>query len=270
MARRTSSIVVSILVVLGVSFGFLAVVVCPRLYREGEALLAPIVELAGAEEAVGELNRELGFAPPADGLVEEQRLLVYLDTWKDLQADYQKWQDLVGHMEGRRQQSWSEAKQALAATRDLHRAQLDILRSRGMSPAELIWLDDVVLAGWWQRLGRLRSGTDPDGSSGSLRRSAEEDLRFVSDLERRHGDSPALEAIRERLRTRLEALGATAMPELPDLPLANQRLFWQQHDRIAEIGDPSRYPLHALLRGKGDRPAAPSASVTERQDQEER
>lgn len=268
MARCTSSVVVSILVVLGVSLGLLAVVVCPRLYREGEALLAPIVELAGAEEAVGELNRELGFAPPADGLVEEQRLLVYLDAWAELQVHYQKWQDLVDRMEGRRQQSWSEAKQALAATRDLHRAQLEILRSRGISPAELIWLDDAVLVGWWQRLGRLGSSPDPITYDAPLQEAAEDDLRFLEELERRHGGSPTLEAMRGRLQERLESLAPATMPELPDLPLENQRLFWRHRERIAEIGDLSRYPLHAMLRPKGDAPAG-EAPVTGRESRPE-
>ncbi len=251
MKRSVSTVLLSITVAVVALVGVLAALVGPRLYREGRSFVGPISELAHTEQAVAALNRELPFTPPGDGIVKEERLKVYLDVWDALRVHYRRWQDSVGRNHHGRAQSWEEAKAAIGATRDVQRAQLEILRAHGLSPAELLWLDDVVLRGWWRQVEPLLSGRDRPAVAEQLRRTGEDDLAFVGELERQHGGSPALSAIRQRLQQRLAANTPSAMPELPELPMANQRLFWHHHERIAAIGAPSDYPLHELLRGHG-------------------
>jgi hypothetical protein len=257
MKRSTSTVLLTIAIAVLAIVGALAALVGPRLYREGRSLVAPIAELAHAEQAVAALDRELPFTPPADGLVDADRLRVYLDVWDALRVQYQRWQNLVEHDHHGRAQSWQEAKAALAATRDVQRSQLEILRGHGMSPAELLWLDDAVLRGWWRKVEPLLTGKDRPAVAEQLRRTSEDDLRFVAELERLHGRSPATTAIRQRLEQRLAASAPEAMPELPDVPASNQRLFWRHRQRIAAIGSPSDYPLHELLRGHRQRRVNP-------------
>jgi hypothetical protein len=78
--------------------------------------------------------------------VKEGRLLVFLDVWEELRPRYQRWHELVEEGQHGQAKSWQDAKAALAATQDVQHAQIEILRSHRLSPAELLWLDDMVLS----------------------------------------------------------------------------------------------------------------------------
>jgi hypothetical protein len=246
-----STVVWTIVLAVVALLGALVALLGPRLYREGRSFAAPIAELAGAEQAVAAVNRELPFEPPRDGLVQEGRLLVFLDVWEELRPRYQRWHELVEEGRHGQAKSWQDAKAALAATRDVQHAQIEILRSHRLSPAELVWLDDMVLSKWWRRIEPLLSGPDRPAVVEKLQKTGEDDLLFVAELERQHGRSPATRAMKQRLEERLASLEPSTMPRLPDLPVANQQLFWRHRQRIAAIGAPSSYPLHGLLGGRG-------------------
>jgi hypothetical protein len=251
MPRSTSNVIWTVVLVVLVLLGLAAAVLGPRLYREGRAFVAPIAELAASESAMAALDEEFPFEPPEDGLVRESRLLVFFDIEDELRAQYEPWQALVNELEGRRAQSWQEAKEALAATRDVHRAQREILRSHGMSRAELVWLEDTALP-WWRQIEPQLSHVDRPTVAEGLREAAREDLRFVAELEHRHGSSPALRAMEHRLRDRLASLESSVMPETTGLSAENQELLWRHRERVAAIGDLSAHPLHGILReGEG-------------------
>jgi hypothetical protein len=247
---RTSNVIWTVVVVLLLLFGLVAAVFGPRLYREGKALLGPIAELATSEKAMKALDEEFPFQPPDDGIVDEGRFLVFLGVWGELQPAYARWQDLVGELEGRRTQSWQEAKDALAATRDVHRAQHEALRAHGMSPTELVWIEDAALA-WWRQVEPLIESEDRPAIVQHLREAREEDLRVVANLERRYGASPALEAMGRHLEERLAALDVSVAPEVDGVPEANQGLFWRYRQKIASIAGASRNPLHEMIREPG-------------------
>lgn len=248
MARSASSIVLTIIAALVALLGMATAVFGPTLYREGRALVGPIASLATAQGAFGELNQEFPFEPPGDGIVREDRLLVFLELWEELHGHYVRWQELADATEGSRDRSWEEAKEVLGATEDVHRQQLQALRSHRMSPTELLWLEDLVFYQWWQRVERELEESQRPTIARELRRTGTADLEFVESLEVRHGPSPALASVKRRLEDRLASLSEPERPEVADVPRENQNLFWQQRERIAAIGLPVRYPLHDIVR----------------------
>jgi hypothetical protein len=247
---RASNVIWSVLVAFLLLLGLTAAVFGPRLYREGKALIAPIAELAGSERAMKALDEEFLFEPPDDGVVGEPRLLVFLEVWHDLRARYGEWQELVDELEGRHTQSWQEAKDVLAATRDVHRTQRETLREHGMSPTELVWIEDAVLS-WWRQVEPQLADEDRPVIVAELRRVSEKDLRFVAELERHHGASPALEAMERHLEERLASLDTSAPPRVAEVPEANQELFWRHRDEIAFIEKLTHNPLHKMIREPG-------------------
>jgi|GEM_PF-2553573 len=240
MARSAASAVWTVVGVVAAILVGLAVLFGPRLYREGRQLVGPITDLARTEEALKSLDRELPFTPPADGVVSEERLRVFLDIRRELIPHYQRWEVLSRELEGRGDtQSWSAAKEVLAAVRDVLEAQVALLRGHGMSGAEFRWLERQVYDGWFEKLGASEADR-------LLRQSTEEDLLFVTELGARHGRSKALTEMEGRLQARLDDLASPSTADATGSP--NSALLEHHRVEIAEL-DLSRYAeMHARLR----------------------
>jgi hypothetical protein len=250
MPRSTSNVIWTIVLALLALLGLAAALLGPRLYREGRAFLAPIAELAASEKAMAALDEEFPFEPPESGIVPEERLTLFLEIGDELRVEYTRWQGLVNELEGRRAQSWQEAKEAVAATRDVHRTQREALRVHGMSPAELVWLEDVV-ASWWRQIEPRLGDADRPAVTERLRRAREGDLHLVAELVRRYGPSPALEEMERHLEESLASLDSSTVPEVEGVPPENQRLFWRHRAQIAPIQDALHNPLHQMIREQG-------------------
>ena len=148
--------------VLAVVLG-LVVVFGPGLYRKGKGVVAPIVEMARSDDAVQALNQELPFSPPADGRVDEERLLVFLAVRRELLSLYERWDETVATIdEGQGGDSWEDATVVLEETRRVFRAQVELLREHRMSPAEFRWLEERVYDTWWDDLSEQQSGESPE------------------------------------------------------------------------------------------------------------
>jgi hypothetical protein len=247
VTRNTSIIIVSIVGVFLLLFVTLALIVGPSIYREGRAFLGPIVEMAGVKEEFKTLNEELSFVPPESGLVTESRLLVFLDMREELKEVYEKWREVVRTVEKEHPDSWQGAKDVLTVTRDVIKAQVEVLRHHGMSAAEFRWLEDRVYREWLDQINHLLEDAEDLRLAGQLRRTAEEDLAFVGKLARQHGSSPMVEAMRRRLEQRLAELESPEMPMVPDIPTENQRLYWKLKERIAAL-ILEEYEMHNVYR----------------------
>lgn len=245
MARSAASAVWTVVGVVAAILVGLAVLFGPRLYREGRQLVGPITDLARAEKEMAALDRDLPFTPPADGMVSEARLQVFFQIRRDLVPHYQRWEVLSREVEARGDsQSWSSAKEVLAAVRDVLAVQTALLRQHGMSAAEFRWLERQVYDDWFESLG----STEVDLR---LRRSTEEDLRFVTELGARHGRSQALAEIERRLEARLADLASAPTADAGGGP--NSALFGQHRDEIAELDLSAYAEMHARMRqGPGE------------------
>ena len=227
--------VAAILLALAAAFG-------PHLYREGRQMVGPIVDLSKSEEELAALDRELAFAPPADGRIADDRLEAFLAVRHDLLPCYQRWTETTKRVEQNKGDSWQAAKEVLGVTREVFTAQNTALQSHRMSPAEFRWLEEQVYDGWLDRQTAL-TAADADRR---LRQATEEDLRYVVELQARHGNSPALEKLARRLDERLRALPPAAQAAADEGP--NGQLLRLHHDDIAALRLAEFSELHTRLR----------------------
>lgn len=238
-------IIVAILVMLGLIYG-------PELYRTGESIVAPIMELTRLDEAVDQLNTELPFAPPDDGLANEERLLVFFEVRRQLIPHYEKWQATEKQVERSGTEDLETAGNVLGSVTDVFYAQIDTLRGLGMSQTEFQWYEFAVYDGWLDKVEAI----DMSGSSLAVTTEISEitssDLQFVDQLRQQHGSSPALTAVHQRLSQRLEQLGNPAAPEIDGVLPENSALFWQHREAIAELKLDEHNDMHSRLRGGSD------------------
>jgi len=228
-----------VVVVPGVIYG-------PGLVREASTVIGPVKELASSEEALRSLDQEISFVPPEGEVIAEGRLLAFLDVREELLLRYEPWQRLVNGLQGHQTQSWAEAKQVLGLTAEVFEAQVRALRDRRMSRAEFVWLEDRIYGDWLSALDAHLPGEAGPVVTRRLRERTRADLRFVADLERRHGASAALTEMGRRLRERLAAL-EERRPELEGMPVESQRLLWNHRERIRSLAL-DRFELHGRLR----------------------
>jgi hypothetical protein len=237
----------TVVLVLGVIVIVAAVVVGPTLFREGRAVVAPVVDMARSEEALAALDKEFPFSrPEGDAEVTEERLLAFLGVRRELKPMYVTWQEAIRAVEREHRESWAGAKQALTSTRDVITGQIGALRSARMSPAEFRWLEELVYGTWSEALGddaeRARQH--------AIRKLTDQDLEFLAEIERRHGSSPALRAMRARLQERQSAVPDAVPFSVPGLTSATQQLLWQYRDQIVEL-DLAGFELHGTLDRRG-------------------
>lgn len=251
MSRSTSNVVWTMLAIIAAIVVIAGVFYGPKLYRAGRDLAGPIMDLAGAEDAIAALDEELPFSPPADGLVSEERLEDFLAVRRELEPRYREWEQLVREVEDRNAESLAEAKRVLEATRSVFAAQVDTLRARAMSPTEFRWLEEMVYHHW---LEGIDDAVDPPGLISRVRELTAEDLAFLDQLEHNHGTSPAVRAMRERLQAREEGLESSPPPSVEGVAEANAELFWRHRAAIEALRLDGYSSLHSALRqGSADR-----------------
>ncbi len=234
-------IVVAILLMLGLIYG-------PELYRKGESIVAPILELSRSEKVLAELNAELPFTAPEDGRASEDRLLVFFEVRRQLIPHYEAYKVVEKKIERSQQEDLETVGQVLGTVTDVFDAQISTLRELGMSPAEFRWYELEVYDGWLVKmeLAELSSSTLVNASE--LREMTSEDLAFVDQLRSRHGSSASLTAVRERLTARLEEVNQPSAPVLDGIAPENSALYWQHRETIAELKLDQHGEMHSRLR----------------------
>lgn len=235
------AIIAAVLLMLGLIYG-------PELYRKGESIIAPIMELSKSEKVVEELNVELPFSPPADGLAGEERLLIFFEVRRQLIPSYEGWLSVEKQIERSGQEDLKTVGQALGTVTDVFDAQINILRGQGMSPAEFGWFEFTVYDGWLDKVEMTELSGTALANVSELRELTTEDLQFVDQLRGRHGSSAALDAIRGRLAERLAAIDEPEAPLIDGIAPENNTLFWRHRETIAELKLDQHKELHGRLR----------------------
>jgi len=215
--------------------GILALVLAvgPGLYRHGKELVGPIMDLAASEKAFDELDAEMAWQPPADGTIDAARLERFLEVRAELLPSYRRWEELERGLTDEGDEGLETAKTVLAELREVFAVQESALRTHGMSPAEFRWLEETVYETWLEP-GEARA------VAGRLEQATREDLEFLAELRRRHGETPVLAALERRLDERLEELGASPPAAETGLPPETVGLLESRRDDIAAL-DLSRY-----------------------------
>jgi len=245
--QRTSTViwtvvgaVAAVLVVLGLIYG-------PGLYREGRALVDPIVELSKSDDRLAELDASIPFTAPADGTISEDRLEVFLAVRRELLPHYLEWQRLEKRLDRTGSEDWDTAKEVLGLVREVAGAQVAALRNHGMSRAEFNWIEDLVYTTWFDAVDQV---IVRDEVVTALRSTATQDLEFLGEVERRYGSSPATHQLGARLEARIADLEEPELPPIDGVSADTSLLLWRHRAELAEL-DLDRYSeLHEMLRGK--------------------
>lgn len=243
---RASNVIWSLIGLVVAIIGILGAVYGPDLYRKGKGLVAPIMEISRAEDTLAELNAELPFNVPDEGVVPEDRFLVFLDIRRALLPRYQEWQHMERELEKGTQEDWNTAMDVLAAVQDVMSLQVETLRTHGMSPSEFVWIEDQIYLTWLPHVAdAVRAGASKD----ALRDVTTEDLEVLAELERQHGTSAASLAFGNRLRQRLDELGVSNAPEVEGVAAATSELLWNHRHELDDLDLASYSELHKFLRG---------------------
>lgn len=243
---RTSTVVWSLIGTVVAVLGILGLIYGPGMYRQGKALVGPIVDIAQSEERLTALNDEIPFDEPVDGVISTERFSVFLDIRRDLLPRYLEWQAIERELEKGDPEDWGTAMEVLDAIRDVMAMQIETLRLHEMSPAEFIWIEDSTYVNWAEKIDEM---IDASAINDELRETAVSDLDELADLERRYGESRATKAFAARLEARLESLDTAGAPALEGVPEENASLFWTNREEIVEL-DLARFgELHDIIRG---------------------
>jgi len=241
----------TIWLVLGIGAALLLIVALiygPDLYRKGESIVAPIMELSKSDQALNDLDAELPFTEPADGVVDEARLMTFLEIRRQLLQPYAKYREVENRIERKQQGDFEAAGEVLAVMTEVFDAQIDVLRQHGMSVAEFRWFEFAVYDNWLEEVEQTElSGAALEYAS-EVREMARGDMDFIDQLQRSHGSSAALAAMRDRLSARLEQIDRPSTPVVEGVPPENGELFWAHRETIAELRLDEYNTVHTRLR----------------------
>jgi hypothetical protein len=246
---RTSAVVWSLIGAVAVIVGILGAVYGPNLYREGKALVGPIVEMSRSEERLAELNVKLPFVEPADGDVAEERFLVFLAIRRELLPRYRQWKDVARQLERNGSEDWEAAKGALDVVQQVMNAQVETLRAHAMSPAEFNWIEDLTYGTW---MTGVHDAIGRSAVSESLRQTTAGDLEVLAELVRRYGPSESSRRFATHLKGRLDTLDNPEPPSVDGVSERCSAIFWEHRDELVELDLAGYAELHRAIRGAGD------------------
>jgi hypothetical protein len=246
---KTSTIVWSLIGTVIAVLGILGLIYGPGMYRQGKALVGPIVDIAQSEERLTAMNDEIPFDEPADGIVSSDRFVVFLDIRRDLLPRYLEWQAMERKLEKGDPEDWESGMEILKAIQEVMTMQMESLRNHGMSPAEFIWLEDSTYVSWAENVADVIEG---GAVAEKLRETTVSDQQVLADLERRYGSSRATREFAQVLDTRLETLENPGAPTVEGVPMPNSTLFWDHRDEIVELDLAKFSELHDIIRGNNN------------------
>jgi len=246
---RTSNVIWSLIALVAAILAVLGAVYGPRMYREGKALVGPIVDIAQSEDRLASLNADMPFVEPADGQVGEDRLRVFLNIRRDLLPQYKQWQDIERQLEKHGQEDWESAMEVLTAIQSVMAVQIATLEEHDMSPAEFVWIEDLAYETWLEQVEEQISTSVADEL---LRGTTEGDKARLDDLESRYGSSRATREFSTHLDQRLQTLDHPEAPVVDGVPQATSNLLWDHREELEGLHLAQYSELHGILRGNNN------------------
>jgi hypothetical protein len=243
---RTSTVVWSLIALIVAILAILGAVYGPTMIREGRALVGPIVDIAKSEERLAELNTEMPFEEPSEGAVPADRLAVFIEIRRELLPQYKQWQDIERTLERSGEENWESAKEVLAAIQSVMGVQIETLKSHGMSPAEFVWIEDLVYRTWAVEAEQAVSASAADEA---VRETTEADAAILAELERRYGRSKGLTEFSAHLERRLSSFENPEPPVVAGVAAETSALLWARRDELSSLDLAAYSELHRILRG---------------------
>lgn len=243
---RTSTVVWSLIALVVAILAILGAVYGPTMIREGRALVGPIVDIAQSEDRLAELNTEMPFEEPTDGAVSADRFAVFIEIRRDLLPQYKQWQAIERELEGNGEEDWESAKEVLTAIQSVMGVQIETLRNRGMSPAEFVWIEDLVYRTW---ADEADDAVSTSAANEAVRETTEADLETLAELERRYGRSKSMTEFAAHLDRRLSSIENPEPPVVEGVSAETSALLWAHREELKALDLAAYSELHGILRG---------------------
>lgn len=246
---RTSTIVWSLVGGVILVLGILGAIYGPGLYRDGKAIVGPIVDIAKSEERLAALNTQMPFDENADGTVGADRFSVFLDIRRELLPRYLEWQELERKLEQHGQEDWGSAMEVLTAIQGVMTMQIETLQNHGMSPAEFVWIEDLAYVTWAEN---VEDAIEKSAVAETLQAVTAADREALTELEGRFGSSRTTREFAAHLDRRLQTLDNPGPPTVEGVTDATSALFWEHREELSEVDLAAYSELHGILRGRND------------------
>lgn len=246
---RTSTVVWSLIALVVAILAVLGAVYGPTMIRQGRALVGPIVDIAQSEERLAELNTEMPFEEPSDGAVPADRLAVFIEIRRNLLPQYKQWQDIERELERNGEEDWESAVEVLTAIQSVMGVQIETLRNHGMSPAEFVWIEDLVYRTW---ADGAEDAVSTSAANEALRETTEADKETLAELERRYGRSKSMTEFAAHLDRRLNSLEHPEPPVVDGVSPETSALLWAHREELRSLDLAAYSELHGILRGGND------------------
>ena len=208
-------------------------------------------EITGNESRIEELHKKANATPfdrPADGVIQEDRLLKFLDVRKRVFGVYEKHRAALDAMGQKKQGDWSDVTKGFSVINEIRVAQAQALADVGVSEDEYRFMvEQVYKTAWAAEVAKASGGKTPAEAASDVYTKAAEAMKdaqaaaaqgrqAAKQAERQTGAAGAKEAAdqakdaREGVEGGLEEVGrqgeaARENAHDMDVPPANLALF---------------------------------------------
>lgn len=199
-------------------------------------------ELAGEQQKIEELHRKAdanAFSRPADGVIEEARLVTFLDARKRVYGVYGKHKDEIEGASKKGKTDFGDVRKAFAWLSEIRLAQAQALADVGMSQDEYRFMVESIYKTMWAAEVEKSTGKTPSEAAAAAAAGAEEALAKAAE------DANMPEEARKALREAQEQAKQSARETSEaarqlDVPEANLALF-RKHE-----ADIKKYAMSGL------------------------
>jgi hypothetical protein len=140
-----------------------------------------VEEVAGNESRIEELHKKanaVSFDRPADGVIQEDRLLKFLDIRKRVFGTYEKHRATLDAMGNKKQGDWSDVTTGFSVINEIRVAQAQALADVGMSEDEYRFMvEQVYKTAWAAEVARSTGGKTPSEAASDVFSKAQEAMK---------------------------------------------------------------------------------------------
>jgi len=197
-------------------------------------------QVVGNETKIQEMKKQAeaagsAFTPPADGVIQEDRLLKFLEIRKRVYAVYEKHKDEIEAAGHKQKADFSDVMKGVSWLNEIRTAQAEAQAAVGMGDAEYRYLAEAVYKTWWaSEVARQTGGKSVSEAADEQYAKASEAMRQAQEQMK---DLPPeqREAFEKAMRESQQAQ-AESRDQLKalDVPKANLELFRRHEAAIKQ------------------------------------
>jgi hypothetical protein len=194
-----------------------------------------VAEQERIQKQVDQANAENPFDRPSDGVIQEARLLKFLEIRKRVFVVYEKHRAAIEGMEKQKDADFAALGSLMGIFNEARQAQANALAEVGMSQHEYAFLVESIYKSAWAAAVTGETGRQATEAADAAIDEVQRQLRESAARAKEHGIEGAEAAIDEAMRQAREAEGSIAEAGRSlEVPPQNVELFNKHKDQIAK------------------------------------